>query len=121
MEEDCRNIHGATHPTHHHPHPGQTPINPFSRGKGIVGLYTLPPTGRHESRGVGHTGGSGHPMGPPPVPGLVTLDISDEVVQAFAAELQGVVAMVVGKTVPSPSPAAPEGRVAALLLLILII
>ena len=56
-------------------------------------------------------------MGPLPAQGLAVIGISDATSHSFAAALQGVVAALVGAALHSPSPVAPPGRVAALLLL----
>ena len=56
-------------------------------------------------------------MGPPPVLGIATLGISGATFHAFAAALQGVVAVGVKSVLPSPSPTASAGRVSSLLLL----
>ena len=56
-------------------------------------------------------------MVPPPVPGITPFRISDAVVQAFTAKLQGVAAEGVGSYLPSPSTATLIGRVADLSLL----
>ena len=49
--------------------------------------------------------------------GLTALVISDTVIHAFTSELSVVLAAVVGAVLPSPSPAAPMGKVATLSLL----
>ena len=49
--------------------------------------------------------------------GLAALGLSDATLQAFAASLQGVVMAGVVLALPSPSPAAPGGKVACLSLL----
>ena len=56
-------------------------------------------------------------MGPLPAQGLAVIGISDATPHAFAAALKGVVTELVGAALHSPSPVAPPGRVAALLLL----
>ena len=44
------------------------------------------------------------------------LGLSDDTVHAFAAALQGMVTAGVGEALPYPSPSAPSGRVAKILL-----
>ena len=51
------------------------------------------------------------------MPGLGDLGIFDAAIHAFTAVLQGVVAAVVGVSLPYPSPISPEGRVVAILIL----
>ena len=72
--------------------------------------------------GWGAQGGIGFPSGPTPVIGLRDLGLLDAKVHAFAATLQGVVAeglvsKGVATALPSPSMAAPAGRIVTLLLL----
>ena len=56
-------------------------------------------------------------MGPPPAMSLSSLGLSDAAIHAFAAALQGVLTEEVGAELPSPYPAAPTWKVAALSLL----
>ena len=72
--------------------------------------------------GWGAQGGIGFPSGPTPVIRLRDLGLLDAKVHAFAATLQGVVAeglvsKGVATALPSPSMAAPAGRIVTLLLL----
>ena len=119
--------HTGARPMGLHPHlpptppqypPRTKPPTPAPlRGRGLRGYPPKPPTQRI-GQGVCVTqGGSGYPMGPNPIPGLATLEISDTVVHAFAAALQGVATAGVGTALPSPSPAAPAGRVVTLSIL----
>ena len=93
-----------------------TPITSTSKGLGqpkeIPTQTSTPPP--PPPRGWDNQGDSSYPTSAPSAPGLTVLGLLDETVHAFTSALQGVMAAGVGAALPSPSPSATSGRVAAL-------
>ena len=104
-------IYRETHPNHFHLREEE------AQGGICPNITPSPPVQDVGPGGRVNPGGSGYPMGPLPAQGLAGIWISDATSHAFAAALQGVVAALVGAALHSPSPVAPPGRDAALLLL----
>ena len=104
------------------PIPTQAPTpTSTSTSKGVVQLNCIPTQASTPLPpppiGWSNHGGRGYPTAALPAPVLAMLGLLYATVHAFADVLQEMVVAGVGVDLPSPSPSAPMGRVAALSLI----